>query len=49
VSGEEELKRLIIHGILHLEGWDHEDNSPDQEMLLKQEILVRSFSEEKIF
>jgi probable rRNA maturation factor len=41
VALDEELKRLIIHGIMHLLGWDHEDNSPDQEMLkLQEKILI---------
>jgi probable rRNA maturation factor len=25
VEPEEEIKRLIVHGILHLAGYDHED------------------------
>jgi probable rRNA maturation factor len=49
VGREEELKRLIIHGILHLGGMDHSDNSPDQEMLARQELLLKSLSEERIF
>ncbi len=41
VSEDEELRRLIIHGILHLAGMDHEDTSPDQPMLELQEELLR--------
>jgi len=41
VDFEEEIKRLIVHGVLHLLGWDHSDNSPEQEMLaLQEKILV---------
>jgi len=40
VERNEELKRLIIHGILHLCGLDHEDNDPSRPMLAKQEELV---------
>lgn len=41
VSPDEELRRLIIHGLLHLSGQDHTDNSPDQPMLQEQEELLR--------
>ncbi|MDR1747601.1 MAG: rRNA maturation RNase YbeY [Spirochaetaceae bacterium] len=44
VTEDEELKRLIIHGILHLKGLDHSDNSPEQEMLVLQEQLLASLS-----
>ncbi|MDR2898584.1 MAG: rRNA maturation RNase YbeY [Spirochaetaceae bacterium] len=40
VSEDEELKRLLIHGILHLKGFDHSDNSPEQEMLVLQEQVL---------
>jgi probable rRNA maturation factor len=41
VDKHEELKRLIIHGILHLNGMDHETNDVDKEDMLKlQEELV---------
>jgi probable rRNA maturation factor len=49
VSEEEELKRLIIHGILHLGGWDHSDNSPEQEMLKLQERVLANLAKEKIY
>ena len=41
VAPDEELRRLIVHGILHLSGLDHADNSPDQPMLQEQEALLR--------
>lgn len=40
VSPDEELKRLLVHGILHLAGHDHSDNSPEQEMLKLQETIL---------
>ncbi|WP_028973167.1 rRNA maturation RNase YbeY [Spirochaeta cellobiosiphila] len=49
VDREEEFKRLIIHGILHLNGWDHSDNSPEQEMLIYQEKILREIEGESIF
>jgi len=44
VDREEELKRLIAHGILHLAGMDHEDNDPSRPMLVLQEELLRKLS-----
>lgn len=49
VSEDEELRRLIIHGVLHLAGMDHESNSPDEPMLARQEYLLGLLAEEKIF
>ena len=43
VSQDQELKRLLIHGILHLSGMDHSDNSPEQPMLQFQEIVLQDF------
>ena len=41
VSPEEELKRLLIHGLLHLSGRDHETNDFSSEpMLIEQEELM---------
>ena len=39
VTPDEELKRLLIHGILHLNGMDHATNSPDEGMLVAQDGL----------
>ncbi len=41
ISRDEELRRLIAHGILHLSGMDHEDNDPSRRMLLLQEEILR--------
>ncbi|MGP1594554.1 MAG: rRNA maturation RNase YbeY [Treponema sp.] len=40
VPVDEELKRLLIHGVLHLSGMDHSDNDPKQEMLILQEKIL---------
>jgi probable rRNA maturation factor len=47
VSFDEELRRVIIHGILHLDGMDHRTNGKDEPMLLLQEELLRK-TEERI-
>ena len=47
IPEEEELKRLLIHGILHLEGLDHEDDQ--SEMFLLQEEILRDLKKERIF
>jgi probable rRNA maturation factor len=44
VSEDEELRRLIIHGILHLDGMDHLSNEPDQAMLRLQEAILAEFA-----
>lgn len=38
---DEELRRLLIHGILHLSGLDHATNAPDEPMLALQERLLK--------
>jgi len=40
VETEEELLRLLIHGILHLLGADHATNEADEPMLVRQEALL---------
>jgi rRNA maturation RNase YbeY len=37
VSLTDEVKRLIIHGILHLVGYDHERSDEDEEIMLRME------------
>ena len=49
VAEEEELKRLLIHGVLHLAGENHADCSPKDPMLVHQERILKELSEEKIF
>jgi probable rRNA maturation factor len=41
---DEELRRLLIHGILHLKGFDHATNKPGEEMLLLQENLLAAIN-----
>lgn len=54
VDTNTELKRLIIHGILHLNGMDHGEEHiekgvvPTDEMLILQENLLEDLSDEKI-
>jgi probable rRNA maturation factor len=45
VSEDEELRRLIIHGILHLAGNDHASNDPGEPMLVKQENILETIGE----
>ncbi len=44
VSFNEELKRVVIHGILHLKGMDHMTNSKEEKMLQLQENIVKDLS-----
>ncbi|MDR0402865.1 MAG: rRNA maturation RNase YbeY [Treponema sp.] len=48
VSPDEELRRLLIHGILHLDGMDHASNAPEEPMLKKQEEILRELAPEHI-
>ncbi len=51
VSQNEELKRLLIHGVLHLNGYDHGDAhvekgvEPSDEMLKLQEKILSEFDD----
>ena len=53
-SENDELKRLLIHGILHLNGYDHgsetleEGKEPQGEMLVLQENLMKQLSGEVV-
>ncbi len=48
VSFEEELQRLCIHGVLHLLGYDHATNNPDEPMLELQESILSRMAEEQL-
>jgi probable rRNA maturation factor len=48
VSEDEELRRLLVHGILHLAGEDHESNSPEEAMLRRQEEILARLGGESI-
>ncbi|MQA90774.1 MAG: rRNA maturation RNase YbeY [Gemmatimonas sp.] len=42
----EELLRLVVHGTLHILGWDHPDDERDESpMYHRQEELLRTFLE----
>jgi probable rRNA maturation factor len=45
VSEDEELRRLLIHGILHLSGEDHRTNDSEEPMIKTQEKLLRGLGE----
>jgi probable rRNA maturation factor len=46
----EELKRVVVHGILHVQGMDHEGNNEEEEpKLKKQEELLRMYSGVNLF
>ncbi|WP_010260971.1 rRNA maturation RNase YbeY [Treponema primitia] len=49
VSRDEELRRLLIHGILHLDGMDHQTNEGVEPMLKLQEQILTELSGEAIF
>lgn len=40
VTENEELRRLLIHGVLHLSGENHQTNNPSEPMLIKQENIL---------
>ena len=50
----DEIKRLLVHGILHLNGYDHEPEhiekgvEPVCEMLVKQENLLKELKNESV-
>ena len=45
VGENEELKRVIIHSLLHLEGMDHATNESEEPMLLLQEEILARYEE----
>lgn len=54
VDNNNELKRLLVHGLLHLNGYDHGDEhiqkgvEPECKMLKKQEKLLKKIEDEVI-
>ena len=48
VTPDEELKRLLIHGVLHLDGMDHKTNGPAEPMLRLQEEILADLAGENI-
>jgi probable rRNA maturation factor len=49
VSQDEELRRLLVHGILHLSGADHGTNEAVEPMLIEQESILEYLAEDRIF
>jgi len=49
ISEDEELRRLIIHGILHLDGMDHKTLDKKEPMLALQEEILNKLKDERIF
>ena len=45
---DEELRRLLIHGILHLDGMDHQTNGKEEPMIALQERILAQLAEEHI-
>ena len=48
VSADEELRRLLVHGILHLSGEDHATNKAEESMLMTQEEILSLLAGERI-
>jgi len=48
VDEDEELRRLLIHGILHLDGMDHKTNNDAEPMLKFQEQILEKLSKKQI-
>ena len=48
ISEDEELRRLLIHGILHLDGMDHKSNDNTEPMLRLQEKILSELEGRRI-
>lgn len=48
VSFDEEIKRVTVHGILHLAGLDHPGDDYEGEMLTLQEQLLAEWAENNV-
>jgi probable rRNA maturation factor len=49
IPEDEELRRLLIHGILHLDGMDHETTDREEPMLALQEEILDRLKGERIY
>ncbi len=49
VSTEEELRRVLVHGLLHLSGMDHSTNDATEPMLALQEEILARLSDQRLF
>lgn len=43
IDYQEEFARILIHGILHLCGYDHQDEKDSKKMFLLQEKILKNF------
>lgn len=48
VDPEEEMTRVIVHGFLHLLGYEDGDREKKKKMWLKQEEILRELKKEKL-
>jgi probable rRNA maturation factor len=48
IDEDEELRRLLIHGILHLDGMDHRSNGKNEPMIQIQEKILEQLGDEHI-
>lgn len=46
VTLDQELSLLVVHGVLHLLGWDHEVDSEAEKMEAREQQLLEQFSKE---
>ena len=47
VSLDEELRLLVVHGALHLLGWDHMADREAEEMEAREQVLLREFAKDR--
>ena len=45
ITLDEELRRVLVHAILHLTGWTHKTREPTDPMLRYQEKILQSIGE----
>lgn len=45
VTFDEELRRVLVHGILHLLGRTHATRAPEEPMLMEQERIIKTIGE----
>jgi probable rRNA maturation factor len=43
-SREQEIEYLIVHGVLHLCGWNDRDDNDREKMLMRQDELIEGFN-----
>lgn len=47
ISLEREIVRLIVHGVLHLSGWDDASRSEKLRMRKRENVLIQAFYKER--